>query len=97
MVGNAEVNHTLEICGFVRYREVGSSPAIDRVPLGRFSVVIVTFPEADFWRISVTSGDPLLSRIREVSDVGWWVIGLSSAELVSNSPELYPSRDETSW
>ena len=55
------------------------------------------FPQADFWGISVTSGDPLLSRIREVSDVGWRIIGLSSAELVSNSPGLYPSHDETFW
>jgi hypothetical protein len=38
-------------------------------------------PEADFWGISVTSGDPLLSRIREVSDVGWRIIGVGSDEL----------------
>jgi hypothetical protein len=53
--------------------------------------------EADFWGISVTSGDPLLSRIGEVSDVGWRIIGVSSDELVSNSPGLYPSHDETFW
>jgi hypothetical protein len=35
--------------------------------------------------------------IREVSVVGRWVIGLSSDELVSNSPGLYPSHDETFW
>ena len=35
--------------------------------------------------------------IREVSAVGWRIIGLSSDELVSNSPGLYPSHDETFW
>jgi len=35
--------------------------------------------------------------IREVSAVGWRIIGLSSDEHVSNSPGLYPSHDETFW
>ena len=35
--------------------------------------------------------------IREVSAVGWRIIGLSSDELVSNSPGLYPSHDGTFW
>jgi hypothetical protein len=34
---------------------------------------------------------------REASVVGRPVIGLSSDELVSNSPGLYPSHDETFW
>ena len=35
--------------------------------------------------------------IREVSVVGWRIVGLRSDELVSNSPGLYPSHDETFW
>ena len=42
------------------------------------------YPLADFWGISVTSGDPLLSRFGEIV-VAWRIIGLSSDELVSNS------------
>jgi hypothetical protein len=40
---------------------------------------------------------PLIFFIREVSVVGRWVIGLSSDELVSSSPGLSPSHDETFW
>ena len=50
--------------------------------------------EADFWGISVTSGDPLLSRILTAQSR---IIGLSSDGLVSNSPGLYPLHDETFW
>jgi hypothetical protein len=39
----------------------------------------------------------LIFFIREVSAVGWRIMGLSSDELVSNSPGLYPSHDETFW
>jgi hypothetical protein len=35
--------------------------------------------------------------IREASAVGWRIEVLSSDELVSNSPGLYPSHDETFW
>jgi hypothetical protein len=52
------------------------------------------FPEADFWGISVTSGDPLLSRILTAQSR---IVGLSSDGLVSNSPGLYPLHDETFW
>jgi len=50
------------------------------------------FPDEDFWGISVTSGDPLLSRILTAQSR---IIGLSSDGLVSNSPGLYPLHDET--
>jgi hypothetical protein len=64
-----------------------SEPSANKPYLGAGNLSIIEHhvPEADFWGISVTSGDPLLIRFREVIVVGWRIIGLSSDELVSNS------------
>src|SRR6266404_4016655 len=72
--------------------------------------VIAKNPRQDFDQpgcqdgLRLTLTNQVLSRafsfifiIREVSAVGWRIIGLSSDELVSNSPGLYPSHDETFW
>ncbi len=34
-------------------------------------------------------------HLKWMSVIGWRIIGLNSDELVSNSPGLYPSHDET--
>jgi hypothetical protein len=61
-------------------------------------VGLVVFPPPIMFKNQVLSrAFSFIFVIREASVVGWRIIGLSSDELVSNSPGLYPSHDETFW
>jgi hypothetical protein len=90
----------------IRVGEVWENPVYGELLLRRATwhetllhpfLYVIDFKRALSFGEAQLSSFSFIFLIREVSVIGWRIIGLSSDELVSNSPGLYPSHDETFW